>query len=141
MIADVLDSHVRAKHTFEKPHACPHCDFRSVQKGNIRVHIFRRHQNCCILRSANKNTGKTAQSRQAGISTKSPELKIVNFGLKVPSIYLCCRNLCALLQKQVSFDESVFCYFRSIGASRTRHAHVRKYACLSTLRLPFCPKN
>ena len=35
-----LDRHVRAKHTLEKMHACSQCDYKSVFKGYLPVHIF-----------------------------------------------------------------------------------------------------
>ncbi|KAF2363565.1 Drought induced 19 protein type zinc-binding domain, partial [Trinorchestia longiramus] len=30
-------------HTGEKPYACPVCPYRTIQKGDLKYHILRRH--------------------------------------------------------------------------------------------------
>ena len=35
-----LGEHVRVHHTFEKPYACPQCDYRTAYKGNVQVAIY-----------------------------------------------------------------------------------------------------
>lgn len=37
-----LKMHYR-RHTGEKPFACPHCSFKSAQRGNLNVHIKKHH--------------------------------------------------------------------------------------------------
>ena len=83
MFAASLDRHVRAKHTNEKPHACPHCDFRCVTKGNIRA-VFTFSDDIRILTYCIrqiKMQGKPLNPDNRGIRTDSPD--IVDFQRKL----------------------------------------------------------
>ncbi|OQR79553.1 zinc finger protein-like [Tropilaelaps mercedesae] len=55
-------THLRT-HTREKPFACPHCPFRSAQKGNVKVHM-RRHMGLYSRPNQRKSNNHTRASQQ-----------------------------------------------------------------------------
>lgn len=70
----VLVEHVKAYHEGlhpNKQYSCPYCSFKSVQKGNLKVHIGRLHQFAYYLdKCRDKGT-----SRTSGVKSKDDELE------------------------------------------------------------------
>nr|XP_014293195.1 zinc finger X-chromosomal protein-like isoform X2 [Halyomorpha halys] len=43
-VSQHLKYHIMSRHTGEKPHQCPHCDYKSVQYGSMKTHLMTYHK-------------------------------------------------------------------------------------------------